>query len=248
MPASARALPIALLLSLLLTPLRAQEGAKGEVPLERLPARVRPLASRVAGDPTARCEVPERRVRTEARIYRTLLARLPLAARMLRALDLGDYAIEDASEGRFTIDDRLGAQAVCERALEEAGLLVVVARGRLEVPVLPRIQGTGLIVVRYGERTPVEGAAAKEEAEPGLRCSAEVAFRLENDLLHRLSRPLRSTLQSVLQQKLADLIAAATALSELVAKDPSGVAVRLEAAEGFAPEDLTLYRQLFLPL
>src|SRR5690606_39404674 len=120
---------------------RARERARA---LERVPERLRPLVARVTGDASARCELSERAVNSSARVYRALLRRLPLASRVLSALELGEYAIEELPDGRFEIDDRSGARAVCERALDEQGRMVVVARGRLEVPVLPTIRGTGV--------------------------------------------------------------------------------------------------------
>ena len=72
-----------------------------------------------------------------------------VASRWLRALDLGDYAIVDNPDGSFTIDDKLGARARCTRALDQDGVLVVIARGVLDVSSLPTINGTGVILVRY---------------------------------------------------------------------------------------------------
>lgn len=216
---------------------RARERARA---LERVPERLRPLVERVTSDASARCELSERAVESSTRVYRALLRRLPLASRILSALELGEYTIEELPDGRFEIDDRSGARAVCERALDEQGRMVVVARGRLDVPVLPTIRGTGVILIDYPERPAAAGG--------GLTCSAAVAFRVENGLLHRVSRALGDTLAQVLEQKLARLVQAAIALSEEIAADPADVYARLRASGELEEEELTEFRELFLLL
>lgn len=205
-----------------------------EVPWERLSPDVRREARAVADGATVQGEIPARRVRSEGRVYRTLLGELPLASRLLAALELGSYTIEPLPRDRFRIDDGSGAVAACQRALDAEGLLVVLARGELDVPVLPAIHGTGLIVVRY-----------PPSPKGGLRCSAEVDFRLESELLRTLSRPLRGVLRRILTERLELLVSSATALAEAVSADPWAVYRRLQA-RGVDPADLRAYRELFL--
>jgi hypothetical protein len=232
----------AVLLALLLCPLaRAQgEGPKAApFPLERLDPAVRKQVRAVRGDATVTARIPTQTVRAPASVYRALLARLPLASRWLKALDLGDYTIRDLPKGGFLVDDKLGARARCARALDEEGQLVVVAGGSLEVAVLPKIQGTGVILVRYAPPDPAAPAV--------LAATAEVDFRVASGLLHMLSRPFRKTLERVLADKMADLITSATALAEAIHRDPSGTLVELKA-KGVAAEDLEAFRKLFLSL
>ncbi|RMG19031.1 MAG: hypothetical protein D6731_00760 [Planctomycetota bacterium] len=207
-----------------------------DLPLDRLAAGDRAEVVRIASDPTVRARVPAQRVRCRPATYRRLLAELPLAARWLRALDLGDYAIEDLPAGGFRVDDRAGARARCRRALDERGLLVVVARGTLDVRALPTIRGAGVITVRY---------AALPDDPRRLRARAEVAFRVESGLLHLVTRPFERLLERVLAAKLAALVRSATALAEAIERDPTGTYERLRAA-GAASSDLEAYRERFL--
>lgn len=220
---------------------RADEGPDlaRPVPLADVPAALRAEVGAVTGDPSVACPLPARPVACRPETFAFLLARLPLAARALDALALeetGRYDIEDRPGGRFRIDDRAGASALCERAVSSAGLLVVVARGRLEVPVLPAVEGTGVIVVRW----------EPDPAAPGaIRCACRVDFRLASRLLHGLTAPLRRVLAEVLREKLDRLVASAAALAALVDRDPTAVARALERADAPASERAA-FREAFL--
>lgn len=208
---------------LLALPVRAQE-----VPLERLDRALRREVEEVQRDPTVTCRV-ERAVVAEPRIYRHLLVNLPLASRAVRALELGQYVIEDDGPGRFTIDDTRGAFARAVLARDEDGLALVVARGHVEASILPRVHGTGVITVRY------EPDPARPEL---LRCACDVAFRVQSRALHLAAGPFRGPLERVLTDKLADLVEVATGLAEALTRDGPGVLRRLEALKALTPAEL----------
>lgn len=213
---------------------------------ERVAKALRSEVDEVRERPTVQTAVKARIVRSSPEVYRTLLTRLPQSARWLEALELGSYTIEDRPEGRFYINDRAGASAIGERALNEAGLLCVLARGRLEVSLLPKIRGTGVILVRFPEVKTKRGPGAAK-AGSALRCEAEVWFRVESKVLHGLSRPFQRMLARVLRSKLNALVASATELAERVTKDPVAVYRALERAKVPAA-DLKAYRRAFLTL
>jgi hypothetical protein len=228
-----------LLLVLAAAPSLAQATPLEGVALERVAEPDRRELLEVTGAPTVDCQVEET-VRASTTVYRFLLAHLAFASRAIEALDLdgtGRYAIEDAGDGRFTIDDHAGAFATCSRPSDEDGLLVVLARGHVEVPVLPRVLGTGVIVVRY----------EPSEDDPGLlRARCRILFRLTNRLLHALTAPLRDTLSRVLADKLSLLIRSASALAVVVERDPWAVLAAVERAGTASAEDLAAYRQALL--
>jgi len=223
------------LLALLAGPAAGQEWAGPFVPLEELePPEVRAEVAGVTGEPTVRTAV-RREVRATRAIYGYLLERLPLAADALRALEEADYAIEPEGDG-FTIDDRAGATAACDYLLVREGHVVVIARGALDVAVLPDVEGTGVIAVRF---------APDADDPPALAVECRVAFRVASRLLHAVSRPFRRTLRRVLAGKLTLLVDAATTLAELVQADPWRVYAAL-GRSGATEEDLAEYRRRFL--
>lgn len=226
---------LALLLVLLAPLAQADGGDDGPDPARVAAPELRAEVQAIVADPSVSCRV-ERRVRCAAEIYRSLLADLPLAGKALRALELGDYAIE-AVEGGCTIDDKAGARARCVTAYDLPDRIMVVARGVVAQSPLPEVHGTGVIHVTW----------AGVEGEPGLleaRCT--VAFRLESRLLHLLTGPFRKLLGEVLGEKLTRLVDAAAPLAEAIQKDPVAVLSALERRGEASPEELQRYRDRYL--
>jgi hypothetical protein len=209
------------------------------VVLERVPAAERADLLRVTRDPTVDTEVTGG-VRCRQPVYEFLLQRLPFAARAIDALELeesGRYTIEaDGPEG-FRIDDRAGATADCVRAWESPGLQVVIARGQLDMPVLPTVLGTGVIVTRYAP-------SADDPTRLDARC--RVLFKLSNRFLHALTSPVRKALGKVLEDKLRLLVRSATVLAEAVERDPTGVLAALEEAKTLPQDELRAFREAVL--
>ncbi|MCA8923722.1 MAG: hypothetical protein KDD82_18065 [Planctomycetes bacterium] len=189
-------------------------------------------------DPSVRCEVRREGVRCKPRTYRFLLGRLPLAAKALRALEVADYRIEDLeAPGQFSIDDRAGAFANCEAPPRGTGEHLVIARGHLDLPLVPRVLGTGVIEVRY---------APREDDPQRLQVACTVWFRLKNRALHRVTSALQRLLSRAIQGKLDALIGHATTLAERVEREPLVVYRALEAGKEASAEELAAYRRAFL--
>lgn len=192
----------------------------------------------VTGDPSVRCEVVREGVRCKARTYRFLLRRLPLAAKALRALDTADYRIEDLEQpGTFSIDDRAGAFARCEAPPRGEGQHLVIARGHVDLPLAPKVLGTGVIDVRFRPR---------DDDPARLRVVCRVDFRLRNQALHTLTSALERVLRRVIQRKLDALIGHATTLAERVQKEPLVVYRALERGGEVTEDELSAYRRAFL--
>jgi hypothetical protein len=103
--------------------------------------------------------------------------------------------------------------------------------------VLPSIEGTGLIVLRY----------APDAADPAVtRATCVVLFRLSSRALRFLAGPVRDALSDVLRDKLQLLVRSAQRLAELVDADPWRVYDVVERAGTASAEDLRAYRDAFL--
>lgn len=230
-PAALAAL-LALGLSLAGTAHGDNPKAEDLIPFEKLEVKLRQELWRVTQRYTIRKSVEDVTVRCHAQSYGWLLKHLGLASVAARKLDLGKYVIEDKADGTFSIDDRDGAFAACERAWTDDGRSVIVARGHLEGALLPKVKGTGVIVVRYNEETKEEKAAREarakkedKEPEPGPRLFADcrIFFRVEDDFLHLASQAFRRTLGKLLGEKMEGLVSCAARVAEVVDKDPRKV-------------------------
>ena len=205
--------------------------------LDDVPARLRVETRGVHDEPTVVARIPARKVACSEATFSWLLARLPLASKLVRALELGDYAITPRDDGHLRIDDKEGATADCERAIDRPGRLLMLARGVLDVRLLPTIHGTGVVLLAW-ERDP---------EQPGrVDVQGRVWFKLRNRVLHLVTSPFERVLQRVLEQKLDDLIRRATSLAEQVESDPAAVFAALQAKGEATPAELDAFRGRFL--
>lgn len=223
-----------LIVCLLGLPAGAQDAARPDPQRIADPA-LRAEVAAIVADPSVETRV-EKQVRCAGEIYRSLLADLPLAGKALRALDLGDYAIE-AVEGGCTIDDKAGARARCVTAYDLPDRILVVARGTVAQGPLPEVHGTGVIHVTW---------VALADRPEVLQARCTVAFRLESRLLHLLTGPFRKLLAEVLGEKLTRLVGAAAPLAEAIQQDPLAVFAALEKKGEASPAELQRYRDRYL--
>jgi hypothetical protein len=202
------------------------------IPFEKLEVDLRNELWRVTQRYTIRRSLEVTPAHCHLSTYTWLIGHLGLASTAVRKLRMGEYVIEDKAEGRFSIDDRDGAFASCERAFEERGRVVIVARGTVEGALLPRVHGTGVIVVRYREETDDERAErSKRERQDGhepdpwpiVSADCRVFFRVDDSFLHLASTPFRRTLGRILGDKLDGLAQCAGKVSEVVDHDPRKV-------------------------
>lgn len=236
----------AALVAALLVPALADDGDPfAAIPDASRRADLRAELAEVLGDPTVMASAGPVDVKSRPEAYRLLLDRLRLSARALEVLQLestGRYAVTPVEDpngaGTFRIDDGAGARATCAVAFATQDTRLILARGTVDLPVVPTIRGAGAILVRYA---PAPGDPAR------LRCRVDVRFKVQSRLLHLATAPLRSALSRVLTDKLRLLVTSAAALAERVEADPWKVHAELEEAGGCDPADLAALRAaLFL--
>ncbi len=244
----------ALATTLLVATLAPAQSAEELIPFEKLDVDLRDELWKITQRYTVRRKLEERTVKCTAETYEWLLQHLSLASVAARELDLGKYVIEDkevekdkddkektAKEKQqkkpFTIDDKDGAQATCERVFEEKGRIVILAKGELEPKPLPKVKGTGVIIVRWKEDP-------KEKKQTLADCY--VFFRVSNDALHRVSQPFRETLGKFLGTRLEGLVDCAVKVGELSDKDPDKVEKALEKSKKVKDDDLDAFKKKFL--
>jgi len=215
---SARRLGAALCLLALAALPGAAQSAEELIPFEKLPVALRKELWRVAKKHTVRRRLPERSVACEEATFHYLLRRLPLASRLVRHLKLGRYKITGAEDGSFHIDDDAGAAARCEIVHRDAHRLVIVARGHVDPTILPKVLGTGIIVVRTSQA---------EDSTKGIQADCRVYFRVADRSLHMISRPFRKQLGRVIEKRLGLFVDCAVTIAALVAKNPKRVLAAL---------------------
>lgn len=220
------------------------QTAEELIPFEKLEVGLRDELWKVTQRYTVRRKLDEQAVKCPTTTYEWLLEHLPLASVAARELDLGKYVIEDRTEKdkekapqRFSIDDTEGAFASCEVVHREKDRLVIVARGEVEPKPLPKIKGTGVIVVRWKQ---------DPKNEKQILTDCHIFFRAASESLHRLSTPFRDTLGKILGSKIENFVGCAVKVSELSEKDPDKVWKGLEKSKKLKEEELDAFKKKFL--
>ncbi len=224
------------LVAALATPAPAQT-AEELVPFEKLEVELRDELWKVTQRYTVRRKIDEQAVKTRPETYEWLLGRLPLASVAARELELGKYVIEGKEEKKFSIDDTDGAFANCEVVHRDAGRMVVVARGEVEPKPLPKVKGTGVIVVRW-KKDP------KDEKKTLTDC--HIFFRVASASLHLVSTPFRDTLGKILGSKIEGFVGCAIKVSEVTEKDPEKVHKALEKSKKLKDDEVDAFKKKFL--
>ena len=232
-----KALAPALLAVLTVATLAPAQSAEELVPFEKLDVDLRDELWKVTQRYTVRRKVEEKRVACSTDTYEWLLEHLPLASVAAREMDMGKYVIEDKGDKKFSIDDSDGAFANCERVFSEKGRLVIVARGDVEVKPLPKIKGTGVIIVRWKK---------DEKDEKKTLADCHIFFRVASDSLHLVTSPFRDSLGKVVGSKIEGFVDCAVKESEASEKDPDKVLKALEKSKKIKDEELDAFKKKFM--
>lgn len=160
--------------------------------------------------PTVRRPLTVRRVDAPLPTFVRLLDELPYTADVVKGLGAGAYHIEGLGPGRFRIDDGHGARADVERIASVPGARIYLAKGGMEVPMLPTVHGLGVITLRYdavGDATLTGG---------------QIYFRLSSRVLHAVVHTIVPLLYGAIDRKIGKLTEAALAACRHVAGDERG--------------------------
>lgn len=217
------------------------QSAEELIPFKKLKAGTRREVWKICKTWTVRRKVDERRVACSPETYAWLLARLPLAALVLRELELGDYAISADEDGHIAVDDKSGAFAKCEPIHRDAGRLVLLARGVIDGPLHPPVKGRAVIVIRWRES---KKAAADASGAAQIVSDCFIYFRLDDGVLHKATRPFRKVLARSMQSKLDPIVTCAAKVAALVESRPRAVARALVSGKA-RPETIKAFRRRF---
>jgi hypothetical protein len=190
------------------------QSAEELIPFSKLEPELRKELWQVAKRCTVKRKLAERRVACREATFHYLLRRLPLASRLVRELGLGRYVIEPVEGGGFSLKDNDGAFAQCEIVEQDAHRAIIVARGHVEAPLVPKVFGTGVIII---------GTGVDPDDPSNIRTNCWNYFRLKSRALHRVSRAFRKTLGKVIERRLGAFVECAQTIAELVRKDPQKV-------------------------
>lgn len=177
--------------------------------------------------------------RTTTRIYDYLLARLPLAATLSRALSLGLYIIEPIGPRSFRATDQQGLEGTIIELAAADGHRVYLGRGRYDGRWIHGVTGRAIIVLRY---EPVALDYDRSHVTNTIDC----LVRLDDVILHTMARLLGSLLQGLMEGKLNRAIKTAEGLSERLAVDPQAVYQSIARTPDITPTERAEFTRWFL--
>lgn len=226
------------LFAVLLTALAVRLGAEEPdyaIPYDSLTQEQATLVHDVADHASLSTEFAREEVASSLTTYDYLLDRLPLTARIVRALDLGKYVIKPVEEeGCVVLDDRDGVKLSLYEVYRGAGKRVYYTKGYYQGPLLPKIHGRGVIVLRYAH----DGKA--------IATSAKLYFRLDSGVVRAMTKVLYPVILDVVKDKGAVFITAAKDVSERVTRDPEGFLDALKETGRFTDSEMSEYKRQVL--
>lgn len=212
-------------------------GAEEEysIPFDQLTAEQVELVRDVCEHATITTEFEREDVPSSTATYDFLLDRLPLTARMVRALDLGKYVIKSVEEqGCLVLDDREGVKVSMYEVYRGEGLRVYYTKGYYVGPMLPRIRGRGVIALKY-----------KSQGET-IATSARLWFRIDSGVARAMSKVFHPIVLSIVKDKGGVFVGAARQIASRVAADPERLYEMLKESGRFTDQELREYRTSIL--
>ncbi len=204
-------------------------------PMDRLSPEQAELVGDVLEHSTLSTEFEDEEVPSSVATYDFLLDRLPLTARMVRALDLGKYVIKAVEEeGCLVLDDREGVKVSMYEVYRADGLRVYYTKGYYQGPLLPKIRGRGVIVLRYSDE------------DQAIATSAKLFFRIDSGVARAMTKVLYPIVLSIVKDKGGIFVTAARQIAARAAKDPEGLYETLKASGRFTDQELGEYRSAIL--
>ncbi len=205
------------------------------IPYDSLTEAQAALVHDVADRASLSTEFAREEVASSVTTYDYLLDRLPLTARIVRALDLGKYVIKPIEEEECVVlDDREGVKVSLYEVYRGAEKRVYYTKGYYQGPLLPRIHGRGVIVLCYRQ----EGKA--------IATSAKLYFRLDSGVARAMTKILYPMVLDVAKDKSAVFIVAAKDVSERVSRDPEGFLDALKETGRFTDAEMSEYKRQIL--
>jgi hypothetical protein len=169
-----------------------------------------------------------------------LMDRPPFAATLGRHLHppLERYHVTETGNGSYRVDD-MGALR---------GSLRLVARGQerrvyfvegqfRSLAHLLKLTGNMVFTLEYRERW--------EGNEPFVEVNPQLFVRLDNVVAHGILKMLSPLIHGVIDRRVANLTAAAQAVSSRLTRDPSGLYREMRAWPDVRPAELAEYRRAF---
>ena len=164
----------------------------------------------VIRDPTWSTYVKSQ-VFSSLKVYNFFLDHLSLSSRILRHLKVAKYQISREKKGIWRIKSSLGAEGRVFLLQKKYYGRVYFVKGKLAFPLLPAVQGKGVVRLLHLPKGSV------------LYCQAWFYLRVEREFVHLLGKPAFWLLDRWLRREVQQVLRSARYLAEMATKSPKEV-------------------------
>jgi hypothetical protein len=169
-------------------------------------------------------------------LYRQLLDRPPLAAALIKRLDLGLYKSEARGPGRFWGDDGEGTKGIVQLVYQDRTSRIYYLEGSHDSRILPNIAGKAVVFLRMDSVKDADGIEAVD--------STMAAYtKLDNRVLSGLASLLRPLIGGIVKRKLSKGVETVNRLSVLMRLHPDRVLFEAMDPPALPDEDVAFVRQ-----
>lgn len=170
-------------------------------------------------------------------LYRYLLDDPPLAATLIRRLNLGRYHAEGRGPGRFWGDDGEGSKGMVELVYEDAVSRIYFLDGTHESRLLPHVTGKAVVFLRIG--------LTQDENGDETTVSTLVAYtKLDNAFLSGLVSLLHPLVSRLATSRLQKAVATVDRLGIVMKQDPQRVLSEAQNAPSLPEQHVAFLKQV----
>jgi len=171
-------------------------------------------------------------------LYHYLLDRPPLAAELIKRLDLGLYESKTRGSDQFWGDDGEGTKGIVQLVYQDSTSRVYYLEGSHDNRFLPSITGKAVVFLRMN---PVREPAGMESMN-----NTVVAYtKLDNRFFSAVASVLRPLVESIVTRKLRKAIETVNQLGLVMRQHPERVLSEAAASPAFADADVAFLKETF---
>ncbi|NOS82926.1 MAG: hypothetical protein HOP32_15235 [Nitrospira sp.] len=169
-------------------------------------------------------------------LYHRLLDRPPLAATLIKRLNIGLYKSEAKGPGRFWGDDGEGTKGIVQLVYQDPTARIYYLEGSHDSRLLPNISGKAVVFLKMDPVKDAEGMDAMD--------STMVSYmRLDNRLLSGVVSLLRPFIEGAIKRKLSKGVETVNRLSHLMRQYPDRVLLKATDPPPLPDDDVDFVKQ-----
>ena len=210
------------------------------IPVAELSEKQRERVDRVLSDLAATVPLEPEEVRSRLEVYDFLLGEMPFTGGIVRELNRGKWDIyrhpTDPKDDVFYVKDPDGMWLRFELIHRDAARWIYLSKGFFEMGILPRLEGTTVVVLRAVPRDGV------------IMTDAVVYVKVDSGFYDKAAKAFRGILEKTVRDKSGYFIKAAKWVAEEAAQRPEWLYRQVKGSKEVDQDVLEEFRKKYLVL